>query len=138
MASPPQGPSPCSQSGECVRRVVKTRVVSSSGRAGDGLERVARCGGAGHARAAFLSCRCRKWEHHRWAGHSGDCGGPGMSMPAGGGCGGSAQRGNRWSWSCAPPLWRGGRRHVLNSRVMLYNLSFISRIVILNAEDDFR
>lgn len=40
---------------------MKTRVISSSGRAGDGQERVARHGGgAGHAGAAFLSCRVQE------------------------------------------------------------------------------
>ena len=57
----------------------------------------------------------------------------------------ACRRGTRWERSAWQPL-ELVRVHLLcgvgavdlNSRVMLYNLSFISRIVILNAEDDFR
>lgn len=123
-----------------VARAVKTRAVSSSGRAGDGQERVASCGGAGPRSGGLSEPQVQEagctdgceWRRDT----AGAVGSRHDRACRRGGCGGSARRG---SWSCVPLLCGvGPSGFVLNSTVILHNSSSVSRTVILNAEDDFR
>lgn len=94
---------------------MKTRVISSSGRASDGPERVARRGGVGHARAAFLSCRVQEAGGAPQRGVSGSGTRQGLWGSRNEPCGQAGDAMGAFSMAAAgagprtPPLWGGGR-----------------------------
>ena len=95
---------------------MKTRVICSSGRAGDGQERVARRGGgAGRTGAAFLSCRMQEaggvpqrgvsgsgTQRGLWGSRNEPCLQAGDAM-------GTLSVAAAGAGPRAPPLWGGGR-----------------------------